>query len=110
QVRDLFAAQKEETRPLLQAIQERGRPVDDTILHQPYPVDTQKAFARYIAPKVGYDWDRGHLGTAVHPFASSFSRWDARITTRWYPDFLSPSLFGTLHECGHAVYEQGTHP
>jgi carboxypeptidase Taq len=33
-----------------------------------------------------------------------------RITTRWYPEFLSPALFGTLHESGHAIYEQGTHP
>ena len=46
----------------------------------------------------------------IHPFASSFSRDDARITSRWYPDYLSPSLFGTLHESGHAIYEQGTHP
>ena len=44
----------------------------------------------------------------MHPFAVSFSRDDARITTRWYDNFLNPSLFGTLHESGHAMYEQGT--
>lgn len=110
EVRALFDAQKEATRPLLQAIQERGRPVDDSIVHQNFPVERQKDFAHYIAPFVGYDFDRGYLGTAVHPFASSLSRWDARITTRWYPNFLNPSVFGTLHESGHAIYEQGTHP
>ena len=110
EVRAIFNAQKEATRPLLQAIQERGKPVDDAILHQPYDIDQQKAFAHFIAPKVGYDFSRGFLGTAVHPFASSFSRYDARITTRWYPNFINPSLFGTLHESGHAIYEQGTHP
>ncbi len=109
-VRAIFDAQKQETRPLLEAIQERGRPVDDSVVHQAFDIEQQKAFAQYIAPKVGYDFDRGYLGTAVHPFASSFSRWDARITTRWYPNFLNPSLFGTLHESGHAIYEQGTHP
>jgi carboxypeptidase Taq len=109
EVRAIFNAVKEELIPLRQAIAERGVAVDDGLLHQSYPVDKQKEFAYYIAEAVGYDFGRGHLGTVVHPFATSFSRNDARITTRWYPDFLSPSLFGTLHECGHALYEQGTH-
>ena len=110
EVRAIFAALREELVPLREAIEERGRQIDDSMVHQPFAVEQQQAFARYIAPKVGYDFSRGHLGTVVHPFATSFSRNDARITTRWYPDFLNPSLFGTLHESGHAIYEQGTHP
>jgi carboxypeptidase Taq len=109
-VRAIFQAAREALVPLRQAIEERGAAIDDAILHQPYPVETQRQFAEYIARAVGYDFERGHLGTATHPFASSFSRDDARITTRWYPNFINPSLFGTLHECGHAMYEQGTHP
>lgn len=109
-VRRIFDAVKAEAIPLRQAIEERGTAVDDSLLHQPYDVEKQKEFARYIAGAVGYDFSRGHLGTVVHPFATSFSRDDARITTRWYPDFINPSLFGTLHESGHAMYEQGTHP
>ena len=108
QVGAVFAAVKAATVPLLQAIAERGRSIDDSLLHQPFPVADQEAFARHVGAVVGYDFARGHLGTAVHPFATVFDRNDARITTRWYPDFLSPSLFGTLHECGHAMYEQGT--
>lgn len=110
EVRAVFAAVAEATVPLLQAIVERGRPIDDSLLHQPFPVEAQQAFARYIASAVGYDFARGHLGTVVHPFATSFSRNDARITSRWYPNFLNPGLFGTLHESGHAMYEQGTDP
>lgn len=109
-VAEVFAAVKAETVPLLQAIVDRGRKIDDRLLHQAFPVASQEAFARHIGAVVGYDFARGHLGTAVHPFATSFDRDDARITTRWYPDFLSPSLFGTLHECGHAMYEQGVAP
>ena len=109
-VRATFDAVRAATVPLVAAIRERGRPIDDRLLHQSYDVAEQQAFARYIAEAVGYDLSRGHLGTVVHPFATSFSRDDVRITTRWYPDFLSPSLFGTLHESGHAIYEQGTHP
>lgn len=109
-VRALFDAVKEELVPLREAIDERSEAVDAGLLHQPFDVEKQREFCRYIATAVGYDFERGHLGTAVHPFATSFSRDDARITTRWYPEFLGAALFGTLHESGHAMYEQGTHP
>ncbi len=109
EVRAIFEAVKAELVPLREAIDHSPVALDDTLTHQAYDVDQQKAFARYIATAIGYDLERGHLGTVIHPFATSFSRNDARITTRWYPDFLNPSLFGTLHECGHAMYEQGTH-
>jgi carboxypeptidase Taq len=109
-VRHIFQEAKEALIPLREAIEERLTAVDDSLLHQPFDVAKQQEFARYIAEAIGYDFSRGHLGTATHPFASSFSRDDARITSRWYPDFLNPSLFGVLHESGHAMYEQGTHP
>ncbi len=109
EVRAIFAAAKAELIPLREAVDDSPVRLDDSIVHRPYDVEKQKAFARYIATALGYDFERGHLGTVVHPFAISFSRNDARITTRWYPDFLNPSLFGTLHESGHAMYEQGTH-
>lgn len=109
EVRAIFDAVKAEMVPLREAIDQSPIKLDDSIVHRPYDVERQKAFARYIADAIGYDFERGHLGTVVHPFAISFSRNDARITTRWYSDFLNPSLFGTLHECGHAMYEQGTH-
>lgn len=108
EVRAIFEELKAELVPLREAIDASGVMLDDSILHRPYDVGKQQQFARTIAAAIGYDFDRGHLGTVVHPFATSFSRNDARITTRWYPDFINPSLFGTLHECGHAMYEQGT--
>lgn len=109
EVRAIFDAVKADLVPLREAVDSSPVKLDDSIVHQPYDIEKQKAFARYIAGELGYDLDRGHIGTVIHPFATSFSRNDARITTRWYPDFLNPSLFGTLHECGHAMYEQGTH-
>lgn len=110
EVRAAFAAVKRALVPLLQAIQEKGVDIDESMLHQPFDVEKQKEFARYIAPKVGYDLMRGHIGTVVHPFAITFNRNDCRITGRWYPDYLNPGVFGTLHEAGHALYEQGTRP
>ncbi|MCA9968745.1 MAG: carboxypeptidase M32 [Anaerolineales bacterium] len=110
EVRAIFDAVKAELVPLRQAVEARLDAVDDSLVHQNFDVETQRGFVRYITAAVGYDYERGHLGTVVHPFATSFTRDDARITTRWYPDFLNPALFGGLHEAGHAMYEQGTHP
>lgn len=110
EVRDVFNAVKAELSGLLAELKQRADGVDDGLVHQHFPVEKQKEFATYIATAVGYDFSRGHLGTVVHPFATSFSRDDARITTRWHENFLNPALFGTLHESGHAMYEQGTHP
>ena len=108
-VRRVFNAIKAETVPLLEAINQNSAAVDDSLLHQDFPVEIQKQVAPHFAEAVGYNFAQGaEVGTAAHPFASSFSRFDARITTRWYPDFLSTSLFGTMHESGHAMYEQGT--
>ena len=107
-VRKTFAAVSDATVPLLQAIVSDGKQIDDSVLHQAFCCREPKAVARTIATAVGYDFERGYLGTVVHPFATSFSRNDCRITSRWYPDFLNPGLFGTLHESGHAIYEQGT--
>ncbi len=109
-VRAIFNAVKEELIPLRAAVAERAGAVDDSFLHQPYDVAKQKEAARKLAAAVGYDFSRGHLGTAVHPFSTSFSRDDARITTRWNPAFINAALFATLHEAGHAMYEQGTAP
>lgn len=108
-VRAIFDALKAELIPLRQAVEARLDAIDDGLLHQAFDLEAQRVFVRYVTEAVGYDYERGHLGTVVHPFATSFSRDDARITTRWYPDFLNPALFGGLHEAGHAMYEQGTH-
>jgi Zn-dependent M32 family carboxypeptidase len=59
---------------------------------------------------LGYDLQRGRLDSTVHPFEVSFTRDDVRITTRYNRNFLPASLFGTAHETGHALYEQGVSP
>lgn len=109
-VRRIFTAAKDDLLPLYQAIGRRRLAVNDDFLHQPYDLAKQQAFAHYIAQATGYDFDRGYLATAVHPFSTSLSRNDVRITTRYYENFLSPSIFATLHEAGHAMYVQNVHP
>jgi carboxypeptidase Taq len=107
QVRTLFAELKAGTVPLLKAIVESDVDVDDSILHQPFDERVQEQFGVEVTKKFGYDWSRGRQDRTAHPFAMGLNVDDVRITTRFYPDFLNAALFGTMHEAGHAMYEQG---
>jgi carboxypeptidase Taq len=110
ETRAIFDAAKDELLPLYRSVSRLSREVDDSFLHQSYNIALQRQFAHHIAAAVGYDFSRGHLATAVHPFSTSLSLNDVRITTRYFPDQLSPSIFATLHEAGHAIYVQNVSP
>jgi carboxypeptidase Taq len=95
--------------PLLRAIQAQPAPRSD-FLTRHYPADQQRAFSLAAAQRFGYDTQRGRLDESAHPFEISFTRNDVRITTRIQENYLPGALFGTLHETGHAMYEQGVNP
>ena len=63
-----------------------------------------------VVSKFGYDWNRGRQDKAPHPFETTFSNNDVRITTRFEADNPMATLFSTMHEAGHAMYEQGINP
>ena len=60
-----------------------------------------------VITRFGYDWNRGRQDKAVHPFTTGFGIDDVRITTRFDPERAASALFSTMHEAGHAMYEQG---
>jgi carboxypeptidase Taq len=105
-VRTVFAQLREELVPLVRAITAQAS-ADDRCLRQHYPPQEQIAFAEQIIRDYGYDFDRGRQDLAPHPFMIRFALGDIRITTRVKDDDLSEALFSTLHEAGHALYEQG---
>lgn len=102
----LFDELREKLLPILKAITSQP-PTDDSCLHQPFPEEQQLAFGKQIVEQMGYDFNRGRQDKTHHPFTTKFSLGDVRITTRVKPDFLGESLFSTIHESGHAMYEQG---
>jgi len=106
----LFSKLKTELVPMLERISRNLGRVDEGVLHQHFPGEKQLAFGLELAKKMGFDLNRGRQDQSVHPFCTSFSVHDVRITTRLDETFLPPALFGTLHECGHALYEQGVSP
>ena len=105
-VRALF----EELRPrlvaLLTAIRSRPEP-DDRCLSGDFPEPAQRAFGEAVVRRFGYDFDRGRNDKTAHPFMIKLGRGDVRITGRYRTDGLCDGLFSTLHESGHAMYEQG---
>jgi carboxypeptidase Taq len=103
----IFSEMKVGLVPLVQSISERLDHVDDGVLRKTYPEAAQWEFSLEVARRLGYDFRRGRQDKSVHPFTTSFSVNDVRITTRVDEQFLPTALFGTLHECGHALYEQG---
>ncbi|NPA93406.1 MAG: carboxypeptidase M32 [Chloroflexi bacterium] len=108
-VQRIFDALRPQQVELIRAIAERPQ-VDDAFLHQPFDEQKQWDFGVQVITKFGYDWQRGRQDKSAHPFTTSFSINDVRITTRIDPNYLGTGMFGTMHECGHALYEQGVSP
>ena len=89
----------------------RGRPqVDDAALHRSCPAVRQAELSSWLMDVLGYDRSRGRLDTTAHPFTTTLGRDDVRITTRYIENYFPSSLFSTIHETGHALYELGIDP
>ena len=82
--------------------------VDDRPVRKHFPQAQQSRFAEKVIRSIGFDYERGRLDPTAHPFMTRFGHGDTRITTRTNEDFLAEQLFSTIHEAGHALYEQGT--
>lgn len=108
-LKSLFGELRSGLMPVLDRVRSRPQPRSD-FLFRDYPEEGQRAFGFSLAEKLGYDFQRGRLDTTVHPFEVSFTRNDVRITTRYNRNYLPASVFGTAHETGHGLYEQGVDP
>lgn len=92
--------------PLAAAIARSAQQPDTSFLKQTFAKEQQKAFSLFTLKQMGYDFDAGRLDETVHPFATGLNPGDVRITTRYLENDVVSALFGTIHEGGHALYEQ----
>jgi len=67
----------------------------------------QHAFGLKVIEQMGFDLNAGRLDTTTHPFCEGLAPGDTRLTTRYDEDYFMGALYGTMHEAGHGVYEQG---
>jgi carboxypeptidase Taq len=105
-VKKIFADLRPKQVELIKAIREAPQ-VENDFLKKPYDKNLQEKFSKYISSSFGYDWNRGRLDVAPHPFTTEFGHGDVRITTRYMDQDGISALFSTMHETGHALYEQG---
>lgn len=105
-VENTFNSVKDELRELLGKIVAQPQ-VDDSFLGQDIEEEKQMAYGLAIAEQLGFDTATGRLDKSVHPFTISMDSSDVRITTRVQLDDIRDMLYSTVHEAGHAIYEQG---
>lgn len=107
QLEGIFAELKKAIVPLVGAIARNAEAVDDSVLYRGFDLDLQVRFALQVVTRLGYDLERGRQDISTHPFTISFGPGDVRITTRASRDFFNECLFGSIHEAGHGMYNQG---
>jgi carboxypeptidase Taq len=105
----VFSALRGELTALLGKIRSRPQ-VEDSFLRRPCPDSRQRAISDWMMDKLSYDRERGRLDTVEHPFMTALGVDDVRITTRFLEGYFASSLFSTMHETGHALYELGLAP
>lgn len=107
QLETVFAELKRAVVPLIADIARHADAVDDRVLYRGFDPALQLKYALDVVTKLGYDTNRGRQDISTHPFSTSFGPGDVRITTRVSRDFFNECLFGSIHESGHAMYNQG---
>ena len=91
--------QVREHQAALQARQPVAEPVG------PFPIERQRALCEQVMGLLGFDFAAGRLDVSTHPFCGGVPE-DVRLTTRFDESEFLGSLMGTVHETGHARYEQ----
>jgi len=105
-VRRLFDSLRQRQVAIIKSVAASPAPATD-FLTKPYAESDIWRFAVDVVTAFGFDWTRGRQDKSVHPFATGIGASDVRITTRWVDGQPLALLFGTMHETGHALYEQG---
>jgi len=93
-------------RPALSMLLAEAPHVDAAFLDGRFLVESQREFGERIVRTLGFDEGAWRIDPTAHPFCTSFSNRDVRLTTRYFDDNLE-SIWSTLHEAGHGLYAHG---
>src|SRR6266508_3688155 len=107
EVREVFSRLKEGLVPLIAELSEQE--IDDSMLHGRYPLEAQQELEQAVLDRFGFREGSWRIDPVEHPFATSFGTSDIRMTTR-YPEDEFASIFASMHEGGHAIYEHNVDP
>ena len=104
-IKRIFSGLKADLVPLVREILDAPVKADTSCLKE-FSVNHQESFLREVTAKLGFNYERGRIDRSLHPFCSG-NAFDTRMTTRFFEDNPLDSLFSSIHETGHGLYEQG---
>lgn len=102
----VFSELREKIVPLVKQISASPHKPKTDFLFEKFPKENQREFSLKILGKMGYNFQAGRLDETVHPFAIGLNPGDVRVTTKYDENDFRTAVFGTIHEGGHALYEQ----
>jgi len=109
-IEPLFKKLADGLKPIIKSISANSDRVSGDCLHGIFDEDAQLRLTGGIIKDLGYDLSRGRQDRSAHPFTIGVSINDVRITTRTQTNYLPAAVYGSIHECGHALYAQGVPP
>ncbi|MER3414012.1 MAG: carboxypeptidase [Armatimonadota bacterium] len=109
EVKRIFGELREPLVSLLREIQSSGRD-KESVMKRSFPMEKQKQVTNDVVQRIGFSFETGRQDVAPHPFCTSFGYSDVRLTTRFDEHYLPGSLYASMHEAGHGMYEQGSPP
>ncbi|WP_057763944.1 carboxypeptidase M32 [Cytobacillus praedii] len=102
----VFGQLREKIVPLVHSISQSDQKLETNFLFEHFPKEKQREFSLEILKQMGYNFNAGRLDETVHPFATGLNPGDVRVTTKYDENDFRTAVFGTIHEGGHALYEQ----
>ncbi len=103
----VFAGLRDSLVQLVKELNDAPDKPDGATWRSSVPIDLQRNSSRWVAQCIGYDFERGRLDETSHPFCTTLGPDDCRILTRFQTEYFPSGFYGTLHEAGHGMYEQG---
>ncbi len=105
-IEKLFEQVKDKLVDFVQEIAEKPQN-DESFMFEHYDGDKQWDFSLELLKQMGYDFEAGRQDKSSHPFTIHFNPLDVRVTTRVNENDINEIIWSTIHEGGHALYEQG---
>ncbi len=103
----IFNKSKQDLNKIIKKLNNSTDKPDFSIITQKWDVNKQWDFSIEVIKGLNYDFNKGRQDKSAHPFTTSLSSSDTRFTTRIDENFFSTCVFGSIHECGHALYDMG---
>lgn len=106
-IEKVFAPLRDRLSTFVAELLDSGSEPDDAPISVNAPSAGQHELGHRVLRAMGFDLSAGRLDTTTHPFCTGIGPGDVRLTTRYRENRFTDALYGTMHEGGHGLYEQG---